>query len=77
MVNLLIVLVVKLWHIIEGNFKNLFKLYPSFSIPRLKVCNKCIDKIYIPLFGYTCNQCGCIIKSKICVKDEKCPAGKW
>lgn len=68
---------VKLWHILEGTFRNIFRLYPNYSYKRLRICNSCKNKEYIPLFGYCCNQCGCIIKSKICVKNEKCPADKW
>lgn len=70
-------MVIKCWHILEGNFKHLFKIYPKYAMNRLDICNKCSNKDYMPLVGYYCKICGCIIKSKICVKEEKCPHNKW
>lgn len=73
----LLIKVVKLWHILEGTFKNIFRLYPKYSYKRLKICNNCNSKVYIPFFGYCCKECGCVIKSKISVKNEKCILNKW
>ena len=70
-------LLVKLWHIVEGTFRNIFKLYPEYSTNRLKICNNCPFKCYVPMMGYCCSKCGCVIKSKITIKEERCPVGKW
>lgn len=43
---------------------------------RMKICSSCKDKINI--FGEeTCSLCGCPLKSKNRVKDEKCLKGLW
>ncbi len=52
-----------------GKEENLYK-------ERMIFCNKCEDKITI--FGEeTCSLCGCPLKSKNRVKDEKCLKGLW
>lgn len=68
---------VKIWHIILGTFKNIFNIFDKTSLHRLNICNKCDSKRYLKGFGNYCNECGCIIKSKVTVKDEKCPNAKW
>ena len=77
MVNMILMIAHKMWNILEGNFKNLFHIYPKFSRKRYAACRSCDQKLYIPLFGFICKKCGCIIESKITVKDEKCKLNKW
>lgn len=67
----------KFLNILEGTAKNILHIYPEFSRQRYKICKKCDEKLYIPGFGFICKKCGCIIKSKITVKDEKCKLNKW
>tara|TARA_R100000005_G_C4937161_1_gene163415 strand:+ start:685 stop:891 length:207 start_codon:yes stop_codon:yes gene_type:complete len=31
---------------------------------------------YMPTTGQ-CRQCGCFVRAKVKVADEKCPLGKW
>lgn len=76
MVNMLMV-IVKIYNIILGTLKNIFRIYPDFSYGRLKKCNKCKNMKYHILLGNYCDICGCIIKSKITIKKEKCPINKW
>ena len=68
---------VNIFHIIEGTFKNIFHIFNKESLRRLTICSKCKDRKYIWGFGHYCGQCGCIIKSKITVKEERCPKCKW
>lgn len=62
----------KFLNIIIGNFRNLFHIRPNYYQTRLDICSQCQDKKNI-----FCGICGCIIKSKISVKNEKCPNSKW
>jgi hypothetical protein len=73
MVNLL----TKIKHIIIGTINNILKQNSNVSNPRLKICKKCSDKIYIFRLGYICSHCGCLLKSKTTVSDEHCPLNKW
>ncbi len=50
---------------------------PKFA-ERMKVCNGC-DKMDKQAFMGTgmCTACGCSLKTKLRMKSEKCPLGKW
>lgn len=39
---------------------------------RASICDKCEHKRFI-----MCSKCGCIINTKIILKNSKCPEGKW
>lgn len=41
---------------------------------RFNICKMC-DEIRKPLFQ--CNQCGCLLKFKVKIKDTECPLKKW
>lgn len=70
-------MVIKLRNILIGNFKNIFKIRPEYYKERYKICDKCDHKKRVKGFGEYCDVCGCIIKSKISVKSEKCYLNKW
>jgi hypothetical protein len=42
---------------------------------RAAICLSC-DKLRHGIV-FQCGLCGCVIKGKISLKREKCPAGKW
>lgn len=77
MYNWKMVIILKLWNILIGNLKNIFHIYPDYARQRYPICMSCNQKLYIPLVGFICKKCGCIINSKITVKDEKCKLNKW
>lgn len=70
-------MVKKLYYIIKGNLKRIFNLYNEESTIRYITCMSCSDKNNIPIFGDYCTHCGCPIKSKITVKEERCPKNLW
>lgn len=39
---------------------------------RRNICNDCPSRRSI-----LCGQCGCIIRAKTAIDNEKCPIGKW
>jgi transcription initiation factor TFIIIB Brf1 subunit/transcription initiation factor TFIIB len=44
---------------------------------RLPICNVCEFKIDLVGDESICGKCGCIIKNKVLVKEEKCLINKW
>lgn len=70
-------LLTKIKHIIIGTYNNIFNKEKELSKQRLIVCYMCKDKKYLFGLGCICKKCGCILKSKTTILDEKCPAGKW
>lgn len=67
----------KFKHILLGTYYNLLNKKQDIAYPRLMICSKCkYNKISIG-FGNYCNLCGCILKSKTTIGEERCPAGKW
>lgn len=66
----------KLLNIIIGTFKNIFKIKTNYESVRYEICKQCSDKDS-SILGEYCSKCGCLIKSKIKVKNEKCLMGKW
>ncbi len=67
----------KLKHIILGNLYNIFNKKQDISNPRLEICYKCPYKKNIKGIGYICKKCGCILKAKTTIINEKCPLNKW
>lgn len=66
----------KLKNIIIGTFRNLFGLEDKLANERIKICNTCSSKMYYKGFAI-CEECGCILNSKVRVQDEKCLINKW
>ena len=67
---------IKLRNIIVGTYRNIFNKNIDLAIRRLKYCDKCEHKILF-MGQYICNQCGCILESKVRVEDEHCIIDKW
>lgn len=67
----------KLFNILLGTFRNVFKIRPEYYYSRYKICKQCKNKKYLKGFGEYCDLCGCIIKSKVSVKSEHCYDNKW
>lgn len=65
----------KMVNIVKGTINNLLNRFDNESSRRLNICLQCENLGHIKGFGYYCKNCGCIIKSKITVKDEIC--NKW
>lgn len=63
-------------NIILGFFYNLFDMKNELYRSRRKVCNKCESNKKIMGMHY-CDQCGCFLRAKLRVKDEKCLMNKW
>ena len=67
----------KVLNIIVGTFNNLFGIMPSFGRSRMRKCMGCAHVRNGKVLGYRCSRCGCILRSKVTVRDEKCPIGVW
>ena len=66
----------KVRNIIIGTYRNIFNKKQDLATIRLKHCKKCEHRI--PFLGqYICDQCGCILESKVRVEDEHCMIDKW
>ena len=63
----------KIYNILLGSYRNIFKIRPNFFKNRYDICKDCELKKRVKGFGEYCDECGCIIKSKISVKSEQCP----
>ena len=46
---------------------------PRKIIRRAQLCDACEHKTFFAI----CGLCGCIIKAKIRLENQTCPAGKW
>jgi len=66
----------KLKNIIIGTYRNIFNKKQDLATQRLKYCNKCEHRIMF-MGQYICDQCGCILESKVRVEDEHCVIDKW
>lgn len=66
----------KIKNIIIGNWRNLTGYKSDEQKRRLDICKTCRHNVK---FGRAriCNLCGCILKSKTAVEDEKCYINKW
>jgi len=70
-------ILIKIWHIIKSFYYRIFNKNQYLKAKRLPICNTCEHKIDIIGDESICGQCGCIIKNKILVKEEKCLINKW
>ncbi len=66
----------KIRNIIIGTYRNIFNKNQDLATIRLKYCNKCEDRMLF-MGQYICDQCGCILESKVRVEDEHCVIDKW
>ena len=66
----------KIRNIIIGTYRNIFNKNQDMATIRLKYCNKCEHRILF-MKQYICDQCGCILESKVRVEDEHCMIDKW
>ena len=69
MINKLKNIVLGWWFRITNSNYDLYK-------ERIEICNSCDKKIKILGDDY-CSACGCSLKAKCRVKDEKCLMDKW
>ena len=69
-------LFLKIRNIIIGNWRNLIGYQSDESKRRLDICNSCEHNIEY-MNTRVCDQCYCIIKSKVSVESEKCLMNKW
>lgn len=66
----------KIRNIIIGTYRNIFNKNQDLATRRLKYCNKCEHRMMF-MGQYICDQCGCILESKVRVEDEHCMIDKW
>ena len=66
----------KVRNIIIGTYRNIFNKNQDLATQRLKYCNKCEHRMLF-MGQYICDQCGCILESKVRVEDEHCMIDKW
>ena len=66
----------KIRNIIIGTYRNIFNKNQDLATQRLKYCNKCEHRMMF-MGQYICDQCGCILESKVRVEDEHCMIDKW
>ena len=66
----------KIRNIILGTYRNVFNKNQDLATLRLRYCNKCEHRMMF-MGQYICDQCGCIIESKVRVEDEHCMIDKW
>ena len=66
----------KVRNIIIGTYRNIFNKNQDLATQRLKYCNKCEHRMMF-MGQYICDQCGCILESKVRVEDEHCMIDKW
>ena len=66
----------KIFNIIRGWFYRFTNKNNYLFKTRFDICNTCDKKIKILGDDY-CSMCGCALRAKCRVKDEKCLNGKW
>jgi len=69
-------LFLKLRNIIVGNWRNLTGYTTDEVKRRRSICKHCTSNIKY-MGTRICSECGCIIKSKTAVENEKCYLNKW
>lgn len=67
----------KIKSIILGTYYNICNKHNVLANERLPICNDCKDKITLTKNIHLCDQCGCVLESKVRVKIETCPLNKW
>ncbi len=67
----------KVVNIIVGFFNMIFKRRQALSNYRLDICRGCNERVKIKIIGDFCSLCGCKLKAKTTVLNEKCELGKW
>ena len=72
----MVTLLKKLRNIIIGTYRNVFNKNQDLAMLRLIYCNRCEHRMMF-MGQYICDQCGCIIESKVRVEDEHCMIDKW
>lgn len=69
-------LFLKIRNIIVGNWRNLTG-YTSDEVKRRRsICKNCESNIKY-MGSRICSECGCIIKAKTTIENEKCLKNKW
>lgn len=77
---LLVKIMSKMRDLLLANAERIKKLKEAILIPaelyetRLNFCSSC-EHLYKPTFS--CKKCGCFMKAKAKLPDNKCPVGKW
>ena len=66
----------KIRNIIIGTYRNIFNKNQDLAMLRLVYCNRCEHRMMF-MGQYICDQCGCILESKVRVEDEHCMIDKW
>lgn len=64
-------------HISKGIYNYIFNKNKDISAKRTKICDNCKEIIIYGKDEKICGQCGCFIKLKTKVLEEKCPLNKW
>ena len=67
----------KLRNIVVGTYYNICNKHNDLANERLPICENCEYKINLSQKIHMCDQCGCILESKVRVKLEHCPLNKW
>jgi hypothetical protein len=70
------VIIKKIKNIILGNWRNLIGYTTDEIKRRRKICKTCASNVKY-MGTRICSECGCIIKAKTTVEDEKCYLNKW
>ena len=66
----------KIQNIIVGNWRNLTGYTSDETKRRRQICKTCSHNIKFSGIR-VCSMCGCPIKSKTTVENEKCLINKW
>ena len=66
----------KIKNIIIGNWRNLIGFQSDETKRRRQICKSC-DKNVKFMNTRVCSLCGCVIKAKTTVENEKCYLNKW
>ena len=69
-------LFLKIRNIIVGNWRNITGYSSDEMKKRLKICKSCEHNIKFA-GQQICELCGCILKAKASIENEKCLMNKW
>jgi hypothetical protein len=67
----------KLKSIIIGTYYNICNKHNDLANWRLPICAECKERINLSQNIHLCDQCGCVLESKVRVRIEHCPLNKW